>query len=153
MTWVGFDTSQVPNIDCYIPGMAFLCIVITSESAKLGEYQIVYSAPRTPKRRIVSYQLSVSVLQSRQARRSDRCERAHASPLRTSPKRRCHTVCAPNWARSCQRRRSSAVSRWAARSAPSARSTCAQTRHTARRYRQPPPTPPAPAPAIVTQRV
>ncbi|XP_031767381.2 uncharacterized protein LOC113517845 isoform X1 [Galleria mellonella] len=25
----------VPNIDCYIPGMAFLCIVITSESAKL----------------------------------------------------------------------------------------------------------------------
>ncbi|XP_068620356.1 uncharacterized protein [Battus philenor] len=27
----------VPNIDCYIPGMAFLCIVITSESAKLVE--------------------------------------------------------------------------------------------------------------------
>lgn len=29
--------TQVPNIDCYIPGMAFLCVVITSESAKLGK--------------------------------------------------------------------------------------------------------------------
>lgn len=46
MTWVGFDTPQVPNIDCYIPGMAFLCIVITSESAKLGKYQILHSTPR-----------------------------------------------------------------------------------------------------------
>ncbi|XP_063546227.1 uncharacterized protein LOC134754082 [Cydia strobilella] len=27
----------VPNIDCYIPGMAFLCLVITAESAKLVE--------------------------------------------------------------------------------------------------------------------
>lgn len=34
-----FVCIQVPNIDCYIPGMAFLCIVITSESAKLGEHR------------------------------------------------------------------------------------------------------------------
>ncbi|XP_030022059.2 uncharacterized protein LOC115441416 [Manduca sexta] len=32
-----FANITVPNIDCYIPGMAFLCIVITSESAKLVE--------------------------------------------------------------------------------------------------------------------
>ncbi|KPJ06315.1 hypothetical protein RR48_14054 [Papilio machaon] len=32
-----YNFFQVPNIDCYIPGMAFLCIVITSESAKLVE--------------------------------------------------------------------------------------------------------------------
>ncbi|XP_053624936.1 uncharacterized protein LOC128683379 [Plodia interpunctella] len=32
-----YSNITVPNIDCYIPGMAFLCIVITSESAKLVE--------------------------------------------------------------------------------------------------------------------
>ncbi|XP_041987049.1 uncharacterized protein LOC121738854 [Aricia agestis] len=27
----------IPNIDCYIPGMDFICIVVTAESAKLVE--------------------------------------------------------------------------------------------------------------------
>ncbi|VVC86178.1 unnamed protein product [Leptidea sinapis] len=32
-----FANITVANIDCYIPGMEFLCIVITSESAKLAK--------------------------------------------------------------------------------------------------------------------
>ncbi|KAH9638349.1 hypothetical protein HF086_006529 [Spodoptera exigua] len=49
----------VPNIDCYIPGMAFLCIVITSESAKLGEYRASDVSVRTGRRAITRAMLAV----------------------------------------------------------------------------------------------